>query len=620
MMKNSPIAQIVVGLPIEGPFDYAIPASLRPTIAIGQRVSVIFNHRKKVGYVVGFKNKSAFRKLSSVLGVLDKQPALTPQALTLTKMVSECCGSSWGEAIETYLPKQLRNNKPLEDPNPLPAVTLVDRRPDVTLIHDVSRTQSWPLMMDAISQTLAQKRSVIFLVPGAHFIKDVQAQCAKYPEKITSLFLVYDKKPKPQQETDQWLKLRHSPPVVIVGTRSAVFAPLPSLGLIVVYEEENSSYKQEQVPHYHARDVALMRSQIEGADVLVVSAVPSAETWFLAQRKKWKRIGFPVDPSSAVTVVDMRQYNPRRHSILSFPLQTALQKTLEQNGKAILYFNRKGFSRITRCNQCGFTVSCPRCDIPLKYIFTRKKMVCSSCGHETDLPKICPACKGAYLRSMGTGIEKLESEVARLFPQARTGRYERESTTAPSQANVLIATQALLRLEDNWPADLVAVMNFDNELNHADFRSANRALSLLVHFRLWARQKLMIQTTMPDNDCVKTAKTLNFAAFYKRELKARKEVGLPPHTHLVALTLRGPDEQVLNEQSQQLYELLKKDAPSGVDISEPFSEGAPKLRDKYRLIIILKGKKTAGLLALAKKTMKKVRRKKGTVIGLDGNP
>lgn len=572
-----------------------------------------------VGYVVGLKQKSRFPRLNPVLAVLDRDPVLTENALRLTKAFSAYYGCSWGEAVEAWLPAALRRKEPLDISFPAQMPSPEGALGGEILLHDKSADKRWAFLGEQIRQTLQGGCSVIFLVPETFLTAVVQPHLQE--AVAADSLIVLDKTLTPKQELARWLQIRQYPqPLLILGTRSAVFAPAARLGLIIIYDEENPVYKQAQTPHYHVHETARMRSRIESCRVLYVSAAPSAEVWSSAGKKGLQKTTLEAQSLSDVQTVDMTNYGPRLGTILSFPLRDAIQKILERKGRCILWMNRKGFTTRTHCHQCSWTLKCPRCDVNLTYLYSQKKMVCRHCNFQADLPKICPNCRGGYLRSTGTGVEKLESEVARLYPQARVGRYDREIARFPQEADILIATQAVFRKRECFPADLIGVVNFDAELHHMDFRSAQRAFAFLVHLRQWAGEKLIIQTRMADNYCIEAVRRWDFDFFYRRELKHRRELGLPPYRHLLAVGLRGTREDMVFEQSRELFEKLDQRKSAGIEVSDPHPDVNPKLRDKYRFTIVLKGRAVKGILALARSVLKDFRRKAKTVVTINVDP
>lgn len=614
-MKN--VAQIVVGLPLEGPFDYKVPKDLEKETAVGRRVLVSFGRTHRVGYVVGLKSRSRWHKLKAISEVLDPHPVLDEAALALTKEFSIYNGCSWGEAIETYLPVRLRQPKPLDLPKfPGWGRETSLQKPEVVLLHDQGQAERWSYLISEIKKSTEQEKGIILLVPGVHFLQPVRDQI-QARLSLEAVFL--GKRLTPREEFDSWLKVKTGAVKLAVGLRSAVFAPFPRLGLIIILEEESETYKQDQSPFYHAREVAVMRSSQEGCSLILVSPTPSVESWYLAQRKKFKKVTLPPNHWAPLKIIDMTNY--KSSSLMpSFPLRYQMEKTLEQKGKVMLYFNRRGFSSLTVCQQCEFTLRCNRCQVPLIYMFAKKKMVCRRCGKIEERPHLCPACQSRYLKAKGMGIEKLESEMARLFPQYRIARYDRETESLPRDANLWIATQAILNRPAIPPIDLIGVLHVDAELNRSDFRSGPKVFALLLRLSQLAREQVMVQTRLADHYCIKTAAQRDFRGFYTKEMKLRRELGLPPFRHWVALQLRGAKEEIVMEQADRLFHHLVDHLPKGFEITDPQPDWIPKLRGNYRFMILLKGQRVSSLVKFVKIHKNLWKRKRGIIVTLNVDP
>lgn len=610
------VAHIAIALPVEGHFDYAIPETLQEKVRLGQRVSVPFRREKKTGFVVGLAPASIFKTLKPIIKILDAGPSLSKEFLALGKSFAEYYGCSIGEALDTMLPDSLRTSRVL-------AVEFSDTeippRPqtETVLLHDPTFEKRWEVVNEEIQDALKKGKGVIVLTPE---VFQVQPIVDRLQKQLKVPVIILDKQLKAKDEMRDWILLRQNKSPVAVGTRSAVFAPVVNLGLIVVLDEENNAYKQEQSPSYQASDVARMRAEICGAKLLLVSASPRAEIWQAALAGKARKISLPAQPHVQTQIVDLNNYNPQKTSIFSFPLRNIMDKILAEKGKAVLILNRRGFSSMTRCNQCGHSLKCGRCNIPLTYLFSKRKMVCRRCNSETDIPKVCPSCKSSYLRSVGTGIEKLESDLARIYPTIRISRFDRDSVRYPAESDIVVATQAAFRYLENSPPEMVALLQFDDELNRVDFRSAQKAFSVLVYLQHIAKKKLVIQTYQPDSYIIQSAIKMDFDSFYREELKFREELRLPPFTHFVAIGLRGVKEEDVLKQAHDLYEALMQQHLKGVEVSEPQPSGVAKLRDKFRFTIMLKAASQADILSLAKAVLSDFKRKKDVILTVHVNP
>ena len=275
---------------------------------------------------------------------------------------------------------------------------------------------------------------------------------------------------------------------------------------------------------------------------------------------------------------------------------------------------------MTRCSHCGHTLKCERCEANLTFMYSKKILTCRHCNYRRALPKVCPQCHKNYLKSTGSGSEKLESEVSRLYPQARISHYDRDSQRWPSEAQVIIVTQAVFRKEAAIKAHWVAVLQFDSALSRGDFRGSQKAFSLLIHLRRMAQEGLLVQTRMMDNECLKAAANLNFDQFYNEELKTRKDLEFPPYRHFIAVELRAKNEETVLQQSQQLFERLTENLPKTIDVLDPQPNPIPKLRDTYRYTIMLKTESTAKALEGVKGILKNFKRKTGTIIAINVDP
>ena len=612
------VAQVVVGLPVDGPFDYYIPAGRHECLSVGTRVLVPFGFQRLTGYVVGVKKKSAYKKLKPILSVLDYEPALSPALLALTKKVADyyCC--SWGEAIECALPAALRHGRRLDVSfSPPPRHSRI-KTPQHTLLWDMTSQGRWKYIAGYIQQAVSENRSVLVLVPDGAALAGATKRLAE--QGIEGICAVSHGRVR--EELAQWIAMKRGEARVVVGARSAVFAPAVNMGLIVIIDEDNSAYKQEQSPFYHARDVALMRAESEKSRMLFVSAAPSVELWSLARRKKMTIVRRAAPAPAAIQLVDMTSFALRKGTILSFAVRAALQKALQENKKAIVFLNRRGFSTMVRCTQCGHAQVCPRCDVHLSYAFVQKKLICRLCRYTVERPSICPQCSGAYLRYTGIGAEKLESEIAREFPHARVSRFDRESTRLCGDAHIIIATQAILRLRECCSASVVVAAQIDAECTRLDFRSAHKTLSLLLQLRSMAQEKLIIQTRMPDNSCLQAIHKGDFERFYAQEMRLRRDACLPPAKHLLALTVRGSNKDAAEGYAQLVYREFcsRCGRARGVEALEPQPDAQPKLRGKYRFSIMVKAPAVATAVRIIRRALAAVKKKAGIHTSINVDP
>jgi len=612
------IVKVVVGLPIEGPFDYWVDETLRAQIAVGKRVRIPFGGRKRIGYVVGQADKSRFPggRLKPIFSVIDATPILNDELLQLTREVSIYYGCSWGEAIETSLPKALRSGMTIDLPvteNFLGQKTSLHQ---IILLQDLNRKQGWDFLSENIRQSIAAGQDVIVLVPEITVLNFMAEMLKKISDKV----IILDRKLAAKEELNNWLMAGAKEAKIVLGTRSAVFAPVHHLGLMVVIEEDHQSYKQEQSPFYHGRDVALMRAGKNDCRVILENCAPCPEVWWQAKKGTMKLLSFSTEKSAGMQIVDMTDYKSRKSVLISVPLRNAIEKTVRAEGKVILFLNRKGFSTMTKCPQCQFILQCPRCETNLSYLYAQKKMTCGRCNYRADLPELCPQCRSSYLRSSGIGIEKLESELARIFPKYRLGLYDRDTKNLPVQFDILIATQAILRLQNQFSVELIGAIHMDSELNHPDFRSAHKTFSLLIQLRQMTKEKFIVQTRLPENYCFKSAAKMDFKGFYREEIKFRRQLGLPPFNHLVSIIVRAAQEKAAFEQVNIFYRKMQDTLKRGIMVTEPQPDVMPKLRGKYRFMILVKGKSAEKILSFVRTSLKGIKRKSGAIISVNVDP
>jgi primosomal protein N' (replication factor Y) (superfamily II helicase) len=617
------IAKIVVELPLDGPFDYAVPAEWRERISVGMRAAVSFGRRRMTGFVVGLQDTADVPHVKPLDALLDAVPVLDGCALALTREMSLYYGCSWGEAIGVFLPPYLRKPTPTppttegspcgttegdrrESPRESPCGRGVGVEGSCTLVVSSDETKIQDLIITHLREIIKQHQSAIVLFPEANRIKAV----TKEFEKAGLPAVCYHGLPR-KKEFEIWDRLRQGEARVVVGTRSAVFAPVRALGLMIITDEDLPAYEQEQSPHYHSVGVAHMRCRTQRADLLLISPAPRAETWARAREQNWTMV-VPDRPQPKPQLVDMTSF--RGKALLSYPLQSGLNDILRKQEKAVLVINRRGFAGRTACGKCGYVVRCPRCDINLTYLYSTKKLTCGRCKYSTALPKICPQCQTDYLRSTGAGIEKLESELARMYPQACIAVYDRDTEKFPKQADIIVGTQAVLRWRREFRAALVALLDFDAEMNRFDFRSGQKAFALVRRLQGMAGERMLVQTFMPDNAAVRIAAQADIESFYRKELEIRKELGLPPYQALIELIIRGESEKDVFEQGRLLFEKLKEKSGEDFAVSDLHPDVIAKSRDQYRYAIVGKGAKITGLLAIAKRAIKEAKRKRSVII------
>lgn len=602
-------AQVVLGLPVDGPFDYSVPHQFRERIKLGMRVEVNFRYKKLIAYVVNLSSQTKIKAVKPIIRLLDEIPVLDNSMLLLTKELSEYYCSSWGEAVEAALPDRLRKIKSLSLPGIVDSCIqntfdLKNQQlfeEEIELIHDLSNKARWGKYIDFIKNILKKEKSVIVIVPDVNLVDKTKQLIST--EINCPVGVLYREQP---DEVQEWVKIKSGDFKIVVGTRSVIFAPVNNLGLVIIDDEHSQVYKQEQVPHYHVREVAFMRARIEDSKVVLASAHPTLEVMHLVKSNKINYTFLDMEKDfPEVKTIEVRSIMPAKakNVIFSKYLQDAIVMVLGLKGKVLLFLNRKGFSTFAQCNNCKETLKCPRCSINLVFHFKENKFTCHYCSFTMEPVQICPVCKAGYMKYSGFGTEKIESELSRIFPQSRIKLLNEDEATDFGLADIFVSSQAAIKHADcNF--DLVGVLSIDNFLNRVDFRSTEKAFALLTGLLPLTDKKILIQTYLTENHCFISLEQKNLDFFYEKELAQRKQLGFPPYAHLGIIKLRGSVESKVKDTSQRLFDRLTTAQDKNIEIVS-INPGQPeKLRGNFYWQILLKAKQSKKIAAFLKLQLK----------------
>ncbi len=494
------------------------------------------------------------------------------------------------------------------------------------LLFGVTGSGKTEVYLQAIAHALDQGKGAIVLVPEIALTpQTVQRFVARFGKGIAVLHSALGD----GERYDEWHRIRTGEATVVVGPRSAVFAPVRNLGLIVVDEEHEPSYKQDETPRYHARDIAVMRAHLEGCAVVLGSATPAMETWNNVQKGKYliarlsKRVANR--PMPAVQIIDMRLETLRtgHPQIFSEPLLAALKDRLERGEQSILFLNRRGYSRALTCPRCGHTATCEACAVPFTYHEADHCLRCHICGDWKPIPTVCPACGDPAFRYVGVGTQRVERALQACFPHARVLRMDADVTTRKQshdellsifksgRADILIGTQMIAKGLDFPNVTLVGVLAADTSLHIPDFRASERTYQLLAQVsgragRAELPGEVFIQTYTPDHPAVQaSASDAGFEPFAEQELRERFEGGYPPYTHLVCLTLRSESEERVRFFAEHLAAAFREKRIADLLISDACPAPLAKAKGLFRYQILLRAptakRITAPLTDLLKK-------------------
>lgn len=634
-MTKTDYLDVALALPAPGIFQYQVPPALREPVEIGKRVFVSVRNRRMVGYAVGFSETRAFKELKSIDSVIDESPILDQDRLDLTRWMADYYLCSWGQAIEATLPAPFKKgkwrmksrSKKMTDRLGTEATVdlkltehqekahrtiyekLAEKKPGVFLLHGITGSGKTEIYMQLIRDVLEQGRGAIVLVPE---ISLTPQTVERFHSRFGTELAVMHSRLTEAHRVEEWHRIRSGAARVVVGARSAVFSPVKALGLIVIDEEQETSYKQGETPRYETRGVARKRCELESAVLVMGSATPSLEATHDTETGKSVRLELPERiekrPLPIVTVVDMRkEFVGKGERIFSKPLEEAVRHSLSKNEQVMLLLNRRGFSTYLHCPSCGFVMSCPNCRISLAYHFDRGVLLCHVCHYRSKPERLCPGCRKSHLHYFGIGTQKVEGEALRLFPGARIARMDSDSTARKDshetiltafkdkRTDLLIGTQMIAKGHDFPNVSLIGVISADTALHLADFRAAERTFDLLTQVagrtgRGSIPGRVIVQTTVPQHYSIQSAKDHDYHEFYEKEMLFRKELRMPPYSHLINLILACADERSLARQALTFAAALKSRMDKGsMAVLGPAPCPVSKEKGLFRWQLYLKG-------------------------------
>lgn len=510
------------------------------------------------------------------------------------------------------------------------------------LLEGITGSGKTEVYLQVIAEVLNQGKTAIMLVPEISLTPQmVQRFKSRFGEHVAVMHSGLSQ----GEKYDEWRKIERGEAEVVVGARSAIFAPIENIGVIIVDEEHDASYKQEETPRYHARDLAIWRSEYHHCPVVLGSATPSLESRARAQKNVYQRLRLTQRANQAATlptidVVDMRQEVENGNvSSFSMSLQEKLQERLEKNEQSVLLLNRRGYSSFVMCRDCGYVLPCPNCDISLTLHMDSKTMKCHYCGHEERIPYRCPNCGQDKIRYYGTGTQKVEEELQTLLPDSRILRMDVDTTRrkgahekilrtfGEGQADILLGTQMIAKGLDFPNVTLVGVLNADTALNLPDFRSSERTFQLLtqVSGRAGRAEKpgeVIIQSFNPEHYAIQLAKAQDYEDFYTKEMYIRHRGDYPPYYFTVQITASHPEENEAAKQMFQIATKLKQGLSPQAILLGPTPNAIMRVNNRYFYQVIIKYKQEPMLQPLLKEILTDTQRAtaRGLKLSIDAEP
>ena len=489
------------------------------------------------------------------------------------------------------------------------APSTINPQPSTFLLHGVTGSGKTEIYLQAIARALQQGRGAIVLVPEISLtpqtVERFKARFCSGP--LQTLVAVLHSHLSAGERHDEWHKIRQGRARIVIGARSAIFAPVDPLGLIVVDEEHEYSYKQEEAPRYNARDVAVVRGQMEGAVVVLGSATPSLESFHNAQKGKYALLQLPQRADDRkmplVRVIDMRQEARKEKGtpIFSQKLKEEITLRLERREQVMLFLNRRGYATSLQCPKCGFVAECPNCSVALTYHRSRQRLLCHICGHQAQAPTLCPngKCRNPAIRYAGLGTEKVEDTLTKLFPRARVRRMDSDALKRKDdyrrilgdfrtgRIDILVGTQMIAKGLHFPNVTLVGIIYADLSLHQPDFRAGERTFQLLTQVagragRGEVEGEVVVQAFTPFHPAIQYARRHDFAGFYEQEIEFREQLKYPPISRAALLTLKGRNEEKVRLSADHVRKEIEKLAGRGSqkvgkresESAEPVKSGA----------------------------------------------
>lgn len=475
------------------------------------------------------------------------------------------------------------------------------------LLHGITGSGKTQIYIEAVAKVREQGKKAIVLVPEIALTSQI---IKRFKEFFGDDIVVIHSNLSVNERNDAIHRLKNNETGIVIGARSAIFVPIDNLGIIILDEEHDFSYKQDESPRYHTRDVAIKLCQLYNAILILGSATPSIESYYLASKNAYrllelnKRIDNLKLPH--IKTVDMREeLRLGRRNVISDALKDLINETITKKEQLIILLNRRGFSTFILCRECGYVINCPNCTLPMVY-HKNRKLQCHFCDTIETIPDVCPKCSSRYIKYFGTGTEKLEDELSKLFPHARIARMDRDTMTGKmahekmlddfsnKKYDILLGTQMVAKGHDIKNVTGVGIISADAGLNIPDFRAAERCFSLITQAAGRAGRgktagKVVVQTYNPEHYAIIHGANHDYHSFYNDEIILRKQLFYPPYSNLIKLTIQNKDEKTAIDQAEVIANILRKSKLDTNDqIVGPFAPTIAKLKEVYRINIIIK--------------------------------
>ncbi len=654
--------EIILNLPINQGFTYSYspPQDEKPELVpmIGKRAEIMFGNKKTEGFIISISNEIPSTctvdasKIKPIRRVIDKEPLFGTELIEIANWISRYYLCTLGEAVFSMIPSGRRETSAggfgFEDEiAQAPKNELSDEQ--IKCVEDVMKASGGyhyiygptgsgktEVFLSLAEKMLESGKGVIYLVPEIGLTGQVvQAVTQRFGKTAAVLHSGLT----PSQRLKEWNRIMHKEARVIVGARSAVFAPVPDLGLIIIDEEHDGSYKSGNNPRYHARQVAMHRSSNLKIPLIMGSATPSVEAWYgmktgtIVRHTLTKRLAGGEMPH--ISCINLRNY--RTEGSISQPLEKEIHSVLEKGHQAILFLNRRGFTHFFSCNSCGYELVCKNCSVPLTYHKTENRLKCHYCGWSITPPQSCPSCGSVDIGSSGFGTEYIEAETKAKFPNAKIVRLDTDALKNKEQLletledfkngkyDIMLGTQMVAKGLNFPKLELVGVILADAGLHMPDFRAGERTFSLITQVagragRYFKDGKVFVQTYSPTLEPVKYACQNKIEDFYNYELEQRHFMEFPPYSRLLRLVFRSYNKNEAQATAEDAVRILEEKKARGVEIIGPAECPIEKINSSWRYQILLKSSSIVPLQAIARSLLQDYTHSQNVYIEYDVDP
>lgn len=659
--------EIILNLPLHQGFTYTYipPENEKPELKpeIGKRAEIMFGNRKTEGFIINVSDTIPescpvdASKIRPIKRIIDKEPLFGQELIETARWVSHYYLCTLGEAVFSMIPSGRRetsaagfsfeeeltatrkNNLSEEQ---LKAVEEILSSSDNTIsqqfhyLYGPTGSGKTEVFLQLAEKMLSEDKGVIYLVPEIGLTGQVAKSIV---ERFGNTAAILHSGLTPSQRLGEWHRIMHKEARVIVGARSAVFAPVPDLGLIIIDEEHDGSYKSDNTPRYHARQVAMHRCTSLKIPLVMGSATPSVEAWFMmhkgiiSKHSLTKRLAGGEMPE--ISCVNLNYYN--NDGCISQPLEEEIRRTLDNKHQVILFLNRRGFTHFFQCNSCGFELVCKNCSVPMTFHKYDYRLKCHYCGWSTTPPESCPQCGSLDIGTSGFGTEYIEAETRAKFPNAKVIRMDTDVLKSKEELlqtledfkngkyDILLGTQMVAKGLNFPNLQLVGVIMADSGLHMPDFRASERTFSLITQVagragRYFPDGKVIVQTYNPNREPILFACQSKTDDFYAYELAQRNLLEFPPFSRLVRIVFRSASKTLAMETAEQAAKIIATEKIKGVEIIGPAECPIEKINQNYRFQILLKGNSVIPLQTAARKLLFNYTHNQGVYIEYDVDP